>query len=58
MDRKTRKKGRTEGRIRKRKYTHSNASTPFNKFLLFAAFFFSWKRSDKAKRRQRLARSK
>ena len=31
---------------------------PLNKFLLFAAFFFSWKRSDEAKRRQRLARNK
>ena len=39
-DRKTKKKERTEERLRKRKYTHSNASTPLNKFLLFAAFFF------------------
>ena len=31
---------------------------PLNKFLLFAAFFLSWKRSDEAKRRQRLARNK
>ena len=31
---------------------------PLNKFLLFAAFFFSWKRSDEAKRRQRRARNK
>ena len=32
--------------------------TPLNKFLLFAAFFFSWKRSDEAKRRQRRAQNK
>ena len=31
---------------------------PLNKFLLFAALFFSWKRSDEAKRPQRLARNK
>ena len=29
-----------------------------NKFLLFAASFFSWKRSDEAKRHQRLAPNK
>ena len=58
-DRKTKKKERTEERLRKRKYTHSNIlPPPLNKFLLFAAFFCSWKRSDEAKRRQRLARNK
>ena len=31
---------------------------PLNKFLLFAASFFSWKRSDEAKRYQRLALNK
>ena len=31
---------------------------PLNKLLSFAAFFFSWKRSDEAKRRQTLARNK
>ena len=31
---------------------------PLNKFLLFATSFFSWKRSDEAKRHQRLAPNK
>ena len=31
---------------------------PLNKFLLFAASFFSWKRSDEAKRHPRLAPNK
>ena len=58
-DRKTKKKERTEERLRKRKYTHSNASSPFEQiFIICGIFFFSWKRSDEAKRRQRLARNK
>ena len=58
-DRKTKKKERTEERLRKRKYTHSNASTPFEQiFIICRIFFSSWKRSDEAKRRQRLARNK
>ena len=58
-DRKTKKKERTEERLRKRKYTHSNASTPFEQICIIRGiFFFSWKRSDEAKRRQRRARNK
>ena len=58
-DRKTKKKERTEERLRKRKYTHSNTSTPFEQiFIICRIFFLSWKRSDEAKRRQRLARNK
>lgn len=58
-DRKTKKKERTEERLRKRKYTHSNASSPFEQiFIIRGIFFFSWKRSDEAKRRQRRARNK
>lgn len=58
-DRKTKKRERTEERLRKRKYTHSNASSPFEQiFIIRSIFFFSWKRSDEAKRRQRRARNK
>ena len=58
-DRKTKRKERTEERQRKRKYTHSNASTPFEQiFIICGIFFFSWKRSDEAKRRQRRTRNK
>ena len=57
-DRKTKKKERTEERLRKRKYTHSNASTPSEQFFIICGTFFIWKRSDEAKRRQRLARNK
>ena len=57
-DRKTKKKERTEERLRKRKYTHSNASTPSEQFFIICGTFFSWKRSDEAKRRQRRARNK
>ena len=57
-DRKTKKKERTEERLRKRKYTHSNASTPFEQIFIIRGIFFSWKRSDEAKRRQRRARNK
>ena len=58
-DRKTKKKERTEERLRKRKYTHSNASIPFEQiFIICGIFCFSWKRSDEAKRHQRLARNK
>ena len=56
-DRKTKKKERTEERLRKRKYTHSNASTPSEQFFIICGTFFSWKRSD-AKRRQGRARNK
>ena len=57
-DRKTKKKERTEERLRKRKYTHSNASTPFEQIFIICGIFFSWKRSDEAKRRQRRVRNK
>ena len=57
-DRKTKKKERTEERLRKRKYTHSNASTAFEQIFIICGIFFSWKRSDEAKRRQRRARNK
>ena len=57
-DRKTKKKERTEERLRKRKYTPSNASTPSEQFFIICGTFFSWKRSDDAKRRQRRGRNK
>ena len=39
-DRKTKKKERTEERLRKRKYTHSNASTPFEQIFIIRGIFF------------------
>ena len=57
-DRKTKKKERTEERLRKGNTLTVMPPPPLNKFLLFAALFLSWKRSDEAKRRQRLARNK
>lgn len=39
-DRKTKKRERTEERLRKRKYTHSNASSPFEQIFIIRGIFF------------------